>query len=157
MKKYCLITLILMIFLPFKINAASLLSNLDVEGVGQLNLSKRNWNLAFTTSLDYVNISATPIDSLTTVEGTGRINIKEGTNTITITASNGSQTETYTINLNVTKVQGKVTTSYDKDGNPLKNPNTGAFISIGSFLLLSVLMVISLVYLRKYSLFRKRI
>lgn len=155
MKRYLLIVLILLVLLPLKINAASLLSNLEVEGIGSLNLSKRSWNLGFSTSLNYVNITATPSDSSVIVEGDGKINIKEGSNLITITASKGSEKETYTINLNVTKKDGTSGTSYDKDGNELKNPNTGAFMSLAFFGVLSVLPIISLIYLRKMYLFEK--
>lgn len=126
--------------LPFKVNAASLVSSIEVEGIGNLNMSRNPMNYGFTTSLDYANIKATPSDENVKINGDGKVNIKEGTNTITITASKGEQKETYTINLNVTKKAGNSSISskstsnnlisYDKDGNELKNPNTGAFMNI---------------------------
>ena len=146
MKKINLIVVFLigLILLPIKINAASLLSGLEIEGIGNLNVAKKSWNLGFSTSLNYANVTATPADESVKVEGDGKVDIKEGANTITVTASKGEQTETYTINLNVTKKAGNggSTTSssskvsYDKDGNEIKNPNTGAFMNIAFVTLL---------------------
>lgn len=157
MLKKLAVLLIVIFLIPINVNAASLLSDLQVEGIGSLELNKNSWNLSLGTPYDYVNITATPIDSSVTVEGAGQVAIQEGANTITITASNGSQTENYTINLNVTKKSGSVGTgavSYDKDANII-NPETGAFLPLGIIITIGIGAIVSIVYLRKNKVFNR--
>ena len=134
----CAIIVSFLFTITSTVNAAGLLTGLEVEGIGALNVSsKRSWNLGFSTSLDYVTVTATAAEGVT-VEGDGKVSIKEGANAIVITAKSGSTTETYTINLNVTKKAGgngavvdpkDGTVSYDKDAGDIKNPETGAFMN----------------------------
>ena len=136
-KNLLLLVLIGLFVLPFKVNAASLVSSINVEGIGDLNMSRNPMVYGFSTSLSYANVKATPVSENVKITGDGKVDIKEGENTITITANDGSNTETYTVVLNVTKKAGNTgtatsnsTVSYDKDGNELKNPATGAFMNI---------------------------
>ncbi len=117
--------------LPSKVNAASLITGINIEGIGDLGLSRRTYDLGYSTSFDYVNITATAVEGVN-VEGAGKVSIKEGLNTIVISASDGKTSDSYTINLNVTKISGNANSavSYDKDGNKLENPNTGAFANV---------------------------
>ena len=148
--KLLLFALLCCLFIiPIKINAASLLSGINIDGIGDLNMSKKSWTYSFTTTLDYANVTATASDSSTKIEGAGKVEIKEGANQIVITATNGSQSETYTITLNVTKGNSTSSTTYDKDGNEINNPPTGAFANyafIGSGIVISL---ITIAYLRK--------
>ena len=147
-------TIILSVILaiPFSVNASALLSDLQVEGIGSVNISKKSYNLSLTTPYDTANIIATPADSSVTVEGAGQVPIQEGANTITVTATNGTQSETYTINLNVSRsTQGEV--KYDKNGNVINNPETGSFINYALFGLIgaiSLLLIINLLRKKKF-------
>ena len=160
----CAIVVSFLFNIASSVHAASLLNSLEVEGIGALDVSSRKtWNLSYSTSYDYVNINATGGEGVN-IQGAGKVSLKEGANSIVITASNGSQSETYTINLNVTKKSGGTsavdpkdgTTSnkYDKDATDIKNPETGAFVN---FTLLSILAITSLVtmitFLRKKSFY----
>ena len=120
--------------LPSKVDAASnLLSSLEVEGIGNLDISStRTWNLTLSTSFDYANITATPADSTVNVSGGGKVSVNEGANQFIITASNGSQSETYTINLNVVKMAagGDIKNITDSEGNLVTNPDSGSFASM---------------------------
>ena len=139
------------------VHAAGLLTGLEIEGIGALDVSsKRSWTLGLTTPYDYANITATAAEGVT-VEGAGKVSIKEGANTITITASSGGQSETYTINLNVTKKSGGAgavvdpkdgTVSYDKDATDIKNPETGAFMN---YTLLIGTCIISIAVITKFA------
>ena len=130
--RFIIFTLVLSLFviIPFRVNAA-LLSNLEVEGIGSLSTSRKNYTLGYQTPFNYVNITATGIDESVKVEGAGKVSINEGANKIVITATNGTETDTYTINLNVTKKaasgSGSKNTTSDTD---VKNPETGYFISL---------------------------
>ena len=121
------------------------MSNLEIEGIGALGImSKNTFNLGFSTSFDYVTITATPAGEGITVTGVGQVPIQEGANQLVVTATNVSQSETFTINLNVTKEAGGTgavvdpkdgTVSYDKDATDIKNPETGAFMNCSLMLL----------------------
>ena len=138
----------LLLIIPINASAESLISSIEVEGIGPLNLSKKTWNLGYSTSFDYVNITATPASDGVTIKGDGKVDIKEGNNNIVITATNGSATESYTINLNVTKKDGKGSASYDKDGNVTSNPETGAFLNV-TLISAALLCSIAILYLTR--------
>ena len=148
-----LLLMALFVILPIKVSAASLLSSLEIQGMnGGLNLSKNTWNINFETSFDYVNITATPVDSSVVVEGDGKVSIQEGANQIIVTATSNGKTETFTINLNVVKKtsssKGK-SVSYDKDAaDDIKNPETGAFLNVTliAIAIISSLFVIKAVF-----------
>ena len=161
MKKFKILSLLILIglfiIIPFKVNAETLLSSLEVEGIGSLGLNRKVFNLNYSTPYDYVNITATPLNDSVTVTGAGKVNINEGANSIVITASNGSATDTYTINLNVSKRaagtgNGGNTTTADDD---VKNPNTGSFINIAVIggLVVSFALV-SFITIKKRKLYR---
>ncbi len=128
-----IILLALLLIIPIKASAASLLSKLEVEGIGELSLSKTSWNLQLTTSLDYANIIAVPTEETVIIEGDGKVSVQEGQNQIIVKASKEEQVETYTINLNVIKSSVSTNASdpkiVDDSGTDVKNPDTGSFIS----------------------------
>lgn len=131
-KNVCFMLFLLAVFvIPCKVFAASLLSSLEVDGIGALSVSSRNtWNLTLNTSLDYATIKATPVDSTVQVSGTGNIKVNEGDNTLTVTATKGTQTETYTINLKVFKKSAQdIKNVTDSDGKVVTNPDSGSFVS----------------------------
>lgn len=151
MLKKFLIALIMIFVIPLNVNAASLLSDIQVEGIGSINLSKKSFNLSLATPYDYANIYATPVDSSVTVEGAGQVAIQEGVNTITVTASNGSQSETYTINLNVSRNTSEV--KYDKNGDIITNPETGSFVNyvlFGIIGIVSLILIVNLLRKKKF-------
>lgn len=117
--------------LPGRVFAASLLSSLEVDGIGALNISSRNtFNITLTTSLDYATINATPVDSTVQVSGTGNVKVQEGDNKLTVTATKGTETETYTINLKVYKKSAQdIKSVTDSDGKSVTNPDTGTFVN----------------------------
>ena len=116
--------------LPSKVFAASLISNIEIEGIGSIGLGRATHDLGLQTSFDYTNITVTPANEGITIEGAGKVPIQEGLNKIVITASDGKATETHTINLNVSKISGTIQSgnSYEKGGE-IKNPETGAFLN----------------------------
>ena len=153
----CAIIVSFLFTITSTVNAAGLLTGLEVEGIQPLDVaSKRTWTLSFSTSLDYANVKATAAEGVT-VEGAGKVSIKEGANQIVVTAKSGSSTETYTINLNVTKKTGGSgavvdpkdgTVSYDKDAGDIKNPETGAFMNCS---LIAFAVVTSLITIKRFA------
>ena len=121
----------------------------------------------FSTSLDYVNIITKTSNENVKVEGAGKVSIKEGANKLVVTASEGDQTETYTINLNVTKTTGKAasatsnekdvkavsTTSYDKDGKATANPDTGAFLNYSLLIGGGAIAIGAIIIVRRHNKF----
>ena len=121
--------LVLLLILPLKVNAASLLSKLEVEGIGALNLARGTYNLTLTTTLDYANIMATPAKEGVEITGTGKINVNAGDNQIVVTATDGTETQNYTINLNVIKAGSTANAKSEGDGTPIANPKTGSLLT----------------------------
>ena len=144
-KVFLSIVLVIMmaIIIPVKVSAASLLSDLKVEGIGSLNLAKKSWNLTLTTTLDYANIMATPANESVTVEGIGKVKVNEGANTIVVKATDGTNTEEFTININVIKGSYSAT-----DGQSVKNPKTGENFIKETFII-DVIAVLSIVLIIK--------
>ena len=145
-----LILLALLIIIPVKANAESLLSRLAVEGIGDLNLQSRTWNLGFSTSLGYANIIATGVNDSVKIEGAGKVDVKEGKNTFVITATSGETTETYTINMNVSLNKGAKSAAPSgegptENGEDVKNPETGGFITTTLFGLSGGAIVLTLI------------
>ena len=139
-----------LLIIPTKARAASaLLENITVEGVPTLMLGSNTYTIKYSTSFNYVNISATPKSTGLTVEGVGQLPIQAGANQYVVTATDGTTTETYTINLDTTIISGKAsstTTTVDpKTGEPITNPETGAFLnySLVAISLLGALVVIN--------------
>lgn len=106
--------------LPILVNAASLTNKITVDGIGDLNLNKKSFNLNLTTTLDYAEIEVEAADPSYTVTGDGKVDIQEGANKLVVTVSDGTNTEEYTINLTMRRP------SDETDGNP----ETGAFLPI---------------------------
>lgn len=111
---------------PFLVNAQGLITSLNVDGIGNLDASKKSFALKLTTTLDYATITATPANENVTIEGVGKVPIVEGKNVLVVKATDGTTTEEYTINLSMNRPSGDAT-----DGNP----NTGEFVSFGLLLL----------------------
>ena len=158
----CAVVVSFLFSITTTVKAAGLLTGLEVEGIGSLSVSTKNsWNLGFSTSYDYVTITATAAEGVT-VTGDGQVPIKEGANSIVVTATNGTQTDTYTINLNVTKKAGGSgavvdpkdgTVSYDKDATDIKNPETGAFMNCSLIAFAIGSSLFTLIKLRKKTRF----
>ena len=104
MKKY-IIFLIGLFLLPLTVNAESLLNSLVVDGIGELNIDKREWNLTFSTTLDYIDIKAEAKDGVD-VFGDGRKSFEDGLNIYRICATNGDTTEVYVLNIKVNNGDG---------------------------------------------------
>ena len=160
MKKSNLFTsiavLVLLLILPLKVNAASLLSKLEVEGIGALNLARGTYNLTLTTTLDYANIMATPAKEGVTITGTGKINVNAGANQLVVTATDGTETQTYTINLNVIK-GGSSGASAKSDGQatPIANPKTGSLITKETIVTVALAILVSgLLILNKRKIYK---
>lgn len=134
MKKAIFLVVVLLVF-PVLVSAASLVSGISVDGIGDLSLNRNTWNLSLTTTLDYVDIDVTSLDGVT-VEGAGKVDVQEGDNEIIIKASNGTTTEEYKINIKIARP------TYDSDGNP----ETGAFVPsvliVGGLVGLGILLVV---------------
>lgn len=119
--------LALFMFLPLFVRAANLTVGINVDGIGDLGLTRNVYNLTIFTKQDYETITVTAADGANvtmTVDGnavTGnQVPVQEGMNVVKITVSNGTMTEEWTINLTIDK-----TTEYDSE-----NPSTGAFMPI---------------------------
>ena len=152
----------LLVILPVKVMAANLLSDLQVEGIGSLSLTKNTWNLTLTTSLDYANIIATPANGDVKVEGAGHVKVNPGNNKIVVKATSGANTESYTINLNVIKSSGGAKTgtgsvSNAKSADPVKNPNTGDLLSSETLVLgASAVVLVAFIIRSKKKIFNVR-
>lgn len=125
MKKMSLLILLLgLVVLPIKVMAISkpALSNLKVEGIGELNVNIMTHTIKLTSTLGYAEITADPADSSYKVEGDGKVNCQEGNNEVTITVTDPSDnsTQVYTININYVDKNNATETD---------NPNTGDFIN----------------------------
>ncbi len=134
MKKLFFLLVLLMV--PFLVNASSLVTGITVDGIGDLKMDRNTWNLSLTTTLDYVDIDVTYLDGVT-IEGAGKVDVQEGDNEIIIKASNGTTTEEYKVNIKIARP------TYDSDGNP----ETGAFIPsvliVGGVLAVGILFLVS--------------
>ena len=147
------ILLLALILLPLRVMAATLVSSIAIEGVGPLNLSRNSWNISITTSLNYANIIVTPANENVSLEGGGKVEIEPGENTIVITATDGTNTEKYTIVLNVTKTDGPV-----EGGGPVApgcestgettNPDTGGFINYETLIVMVLAFVFTSILIR---------
>ena len=98
MKKIFYVLIAAILVLPFTVSASNLLSNLEVEGIPPLSMTKSTYNLTLTSTLNYANIIATPAKEGVTVTGAGKIEVQEGTNALIVTATDGTTTETYRVN-----------------------------------------------------------
>ena len=131
---------------PFIANAQGLIESLEVDGIGALNISSKNtWNLSLTTTLDYATINATPANDTVKIEGTGKVPVTEGDNQLIVTATDGTTTETYTINLNMKRPSGD-----DTDGNP----NTGAFVSTITLIIATAIAIVAFTISKKRRIFQ---
>ncbi len=120
MKKIMVMVIALM-FVPLVVSAkVNLASSISIDGIGEAPLNGNSWSVKLTTTLDYTDITVTPINDNVTVEGAGRVNIEEGNNDITITLKEGETVETYVIHMNMVRPKT------DTDGNP----ETGAFVPV---------------------------
>ncbi|HAB66329.1 MAG TPA: hypothetical protein DCE23_03075 [Firmicutes bacterium] len=136
MKKWLL--LIVLLILPVFAHAASLTTGINVDGIGDLSLSRNVYNLKLHTSLDYATIAVATADganvTITTGDGTvvnsDKVPVVEGANTIQIAVSNGTTTENWTINLTIDREM-----EIDSD-----NPSTGMFIPT---ILISVVILVA--------------
>ena len=119
--KKVLICLIALLFVPVVVSAkVTLAEKITIDGIGDAPLSGNSWSVKLTTTLDYTDITVTPINENVKVEGAGKVDIKEGDNEITLTLSEGETKETYVIHMNMVRPKT------DTNGNP----ETGAFIPI---------------------------
>ena len=151
----CLLLLAIGAFLvlPFSVKAETLLTSLEIEGIGQLGLSRKVFNLGYQTPFDYVNIKATAPEGVT-IEGAGKVPVNPGHNTIVVKASNETATDTYTINLNVTKKGSAAANASSNNSEDIKNPNTGAFVSIISVSAISLIVLGLIIAARRKKLYR---
>jgi len=148
MKKIIFTILLGVLFLPTFVKAATLIENLEVERSADtytFNMSKNSWTYTLYTDKETANIKVTAKEGVT-VTGNGEVPIQEGANTLTITATDGTNTENYTLNLNVVKVE-------IKDGE-IVNPPTGNKIQTISLIILSI-SGIAITVLNKKKLFYK--
>ena len=156
MKKLFYLVICLMIFIPLQARAASLISSIEVEGVGPLGMARKTYNLDYSTSFDYVNITATPASEDVTITGAGKVDITEGQNSIVISATDGTNSDSYTINLNVTKISGTGSAATTTGtSSSTGNPETGAFMPILAIIGAFAAAGISVVYLNKNKKFNK--
>ncbi len=130
MKKILYVVLAIVFILPVFVKADSLVDKINIEGIGDLDLTKKTWNLNLSSTLDYTVITVKASDGIT-VEGGGKLDIVEGNNTFVITATDGKITEEYTININVTR----------PSENNTENPETGAFIPTSIIILAGVSLI----------------
>ncbi len=139
----------LLLIIPLKASANNLLSRLEVEGIGELSIASKNvWNLQLTTSLGSANIIATPASEGITITGAGNVNVTPGNNQIVVTATNGTETETYTINLNVIQSSGGGAVN-PKDGTPIANPDTGKLFTTEA--IITILLTITILVLLTFN------
>ena len=119
MKKTIFTILLGVLLIPSFVKAATLIENLEVERSADtytFSMNRNSWTYTLFTDKDTANIKVTAKDGVT-VTGNGEVPIQEGANQLTITATDGTNTETYTLNLNVVKTEIK--------NGEIVNPPTG--------------------------------
>ena len=142
MKKIYFAFLLLLLIMPFKVKAITEnpLTKLEVEtkgGTGNFDLSggKKNFTFSLTGSLSYANIIATASDPTYVITGAGKVECKDGANTINVVVTDPTDNSnvTYTINLNFShNTSSSVPVQKSSDGGTSSedNPKTGAFANI---------------------------
>jgi len=135
MKKVLFMFLLSLLLMPVYVKAATLIDNLEVErsrDTYTFSMERNSWSYTLFTDKETANIKVTPKEGVT-VTGAGEVPVQEGSNRVEITATDGTKTENYVINLSVVK-----STGVDADGNQI-NPQTGfeiPYLMIGEFLLM---------------------
>lgn len=137
--KKILLAIIVFLVVPISVHAANLTTGINIDGFGDLGLTRNTYNLTLHTTLDYSTIIVSTADgaSATVTDGNGnvvtgdKVPIQEGSNQISIVVSDGTNSENWTINLNVDREM-----EVDSD-----NPSTGTFIS---YISLGILVILGL-------------
>lgn len=143
MKKIYFVTIfaLLLVIAPFKTKAIveNPLTKLEVEtrqGTGNFNLSggEKSFSFSLTSPFSYANIIAQASDASYTITGAGKVECKQGTNTINVVVTDPSDNSsvTYTINLNFNQSNASsvpVQKSTDNGTTSDENPKTGATIN----------------------------
>ena len=148
MKKLIFTIILGILLVPTFVKAATLIDNLEVERSADtytFNMSRNSWTYTLYTDKETANIKVTAKEGVT-VTGNGEVPIQEGANKLTITATDGTNTETYTLNLNVVKVE-------IKDGE-IVNPPTGSNLPIISLITLTSLGIIITFFNRKKAIYK---
>jgi hypothetical protein len=135
MKKLLLFAALL--FMPILVSAkVSLASGISIDGIGNAPLNGNSWSVKLTTTLDYTDITVTPVRDTVKVEGAGRVAIEEGSNDITITLTEGDTVETYVIHMTMSRPKT------DTNGNP----ETGAFVPV-MIVVVGVLALVGIIFI----------
>ena len=135
MKKILLFAALL--FMPILVSAkVSLASGISIDGIGNAPLNGNSWSVKLTTTLDYTDITVTPVRDTVKVEGAGRVAIEEGNNDITITLTEGDTVETYVIHMTMSRPKT------DTNGNP----ETGAFVPV-MIVIVGVLALVGIIFI----------
>ena len=135
MKKVLLFAALL--FMPILVSAkVSLASSINIDGIGNAPLNGDSWSVKLTTTLDYTDITVTPVRDTVKVEGAGRVAIEEGNNDITITLTEGDTVETYVIHMTMNRPKT------DTNGNP----ETGAFVPV-MIVVVGVLALVGIIFI----------
>ena len=135
MKKVLLFAALL--FMPILVSAkVSLASSINIDGIGNAPLNGDSWSVKLTTTLDYTDITVTPVRDTVKVEGAGRVAIEEGNNDITITLTEGDTVETYVIHMTMNRPKT------DTNGNP----ETGAFVPV-MIVIVGVLALVGIIFI----------
>ena len=135
MKKVLLFAALL--FMPILVSAkVSLASGISIDGIGNAPLNGNSWSVKLTTTLDYTDITVTPVRDTVKVEGAGRVAIEEGSNDITITLTEGDTVETYVIHMTMSRPKT------DTNGNP----ETGAFVPV-MIVIVGVLALVGIIFI----------
>ena len=135
--KKIMVMVIALLFVPLVVSAkVNLASSISIDGIGEAPLNGNSWSVKLTTTLDYTDITVTPINDNVTVEGAGRVNIEEGNNDITITLKEGETVETYVIHMNMVRPKT------DTDGNP----ETGAFVPV-MIITVGILALVGIIFI----------
>ena len=135
MKKVLLFAALL--FMPILVSAkVSLASGISIDGIGNAPLNGNSWSVKLTTTLDYTDITVTPVRDTVKVEGAGRVAIEEGSNDIAITLTEGDTVETYVIHMTMSRPKT------DTNGNP----ETGAFVPV-MIVIVGVLALVGIIFI----------
>ena len=135
MKKVLLFVALL--FMPILVSAkVSLASGISIDGIGNAPLNGNSWSVKLTTTLDYTDITVTPVRDTVKVEGAGRVAIEEGSNDITITLTEGDTVETDVIHMTMSRPKT------DTNGNP----ETGAFVPV-MIITVGILALVGIIFI----------
>lgn len=154
-QKIIVLGALMIMFLPLTVNAKEL-SSLKVRGIDAELSSKNNWNLTYVSPRDSMVIDATPINSSYTIEGIGRVSLKEGDNTaiVLVRDASGNEIDKYTLNVSFSHTTISSSNSDEKNDGKVPNPSTGYFINVLPIFIVFIISLGILITIKRKKIYK---